>query len=173
MSEPLPELGSERLWLRPFTLDDAEAFFELCRDPDIIRYVGNTPLRSLDEARAALRTAPLSDYQRYGYGRLACVWKASGAVIGFCGVKYLPELGENELGYRFLPAFWGQGLATEAGAAVIADARARLHLTRLIGLVHPSNTASMRVLDKLEFVREEELLHPQLGEPMIRFARTL
>ena len=51
--------------------------------------------------------APFRDYATYGYGRFACVWKESGAVIGFSGVKYVPEIGDTELGYRFLPEFWG------------------------------------------------------------------
>jgi RimJ/RimL family protein N-acetyltransferase len=44
-------------------------------------------------------------------------------VIGFSGVKYVPEIGGTELGYRFLPEYWGRGLATEAGEASIEFAR--------------------------------------------------
>jgi RimJ/RimL family protein N-acetyltransferase len=144
-------LETERLFLRWFTFDDIEAYHELGTNPQIIRYVGNQAFRSLDVARETLAAAPLKDYATYGYGRLACVWKQSGHVIGFCGPKFLPDRGEVDLGYRFLPNFWGMGLATESGRAVIDYARHQLELRRLVAWVHPDNVASARVLTKLGF----------------------
>ena len=143
-----------RLLLRWFNVEDVEAFYELGSNREVIRYVGNAPFESLDAARQTLLAAPLSDYETHGYGRFACVWKESGRVIGACGVKFLPELREAELGYRFLPEFWGMGLATEAGQACVEFARSELGLKRLIGLVHPQNIASARVLRKLDFYLE-------------------
>ena len=100
-------LDTGRLILRRFTLDDLQAFYLLCSRPEIIRYAQSTPLASLEEARVMMHAAPFHDYATYGYGRFACVWKESGEVIGFSGVKYVPEIGDTELGYRFLPEFWG------------------------------------------------------------------
>lgn len=144
-------LETNRLLLRRFTLDDIDAYNELGTNPQIIRYVGNQPFASLDVARETLTAAPLKDYATYGYGRLACVWKQTGQVIGFCGPKFLPDTGEVDLGYRFLPNFWGMGLATESGLAAIDYARHQLGLQRLVGWVHPDNVASARVLTKLGF----------------------
>ena len=103
-------------------------------------------------------------YATWGYGRLACVWKATGAVVGFSGVKFVPEIDDNELGYRFLPEYWGMGLATEAGGASIAFARDVLGLKRLVGLVHPDNIASARVLRKLGFAVERQIAWSGLPE---------
>ncbi len=111
-----------------------------------------------------MHAAPFQDYATYGYGRFACVWKESGAVIGFSGVKYVPEIGETELGYRFLPEFWGRGLATEAGRASIEFARAELGLQRLVALVHPDNHASANVLQKLGFAVEKQLRYSGLPD---------
>ena len=157
-------IDTGRLILRRFTLDDLPAFYELCSRPEIIRYAQSTPLASLEEARAMMHAAPFQDYATYGYGRFACVWKESGAVIGFSGVKYVPELGETELGYRFLPEFWGLGLATEAGRASIEFAGAELGLRRLVALVHPDNHASANVLQKLEFDVERQLRYSGLPD---------
>ena len=144
-------LETARLLLRGFTLDDLDAFNVLGTNPEIIRYVGNQPFASLDVARQTLIAAPLKDYATYGYGRLACVWKQSGSVIGFCGPKFLPETAEVDLGYRFMPSFWGMGLATESSLAVIDYARDQLRLHDLVGWVHPENVASARVLTKVGF----------------------
>jgi ribosomal-protein-alanine N-acetyltransferase len=149
-----PRLETERLVLRWFTLDDIEVFHELGSNPEIIRYVGNQPFASLDAARETMVAAPLRDYATYGYGRFACVWKQTGAVVGSCGPKFLPESQEVDLGYRFLPSFWGMGLATESALATIDYARGELGLRRLVGWVHPDNVASARVLTKLRFLFE-------------------
>ena len=109
-----------------------------------------------------MHAAPFQDYATYGYGRFACVWKESGAVIGFSGVKYVPEIGETELGYRFMPEFWGLGLATEAGRASIEFARSDLGLRRLVAMVHPENLASANVLIKLGFAVEKQLRYSGL-----------
>jgi [ribosomal protein S5]-alanine N-acetyltransferase len=147
-------LETERLRLRWFTLEDIDAFNELGTHPDVIRYIGNQPFASLEVARDTLVAAPLKDYATYGYGRFACEWKPTGQIIGFCGPKFLPDTQDVDLGYRFLPNFWGKGLATESARAVIGYARDQLRLQRLVGWVHPDNIASARVLTKLGFAFE-------------------
>jgi [ribosomal protein S5]-alanine N-acetyltransferase len=144
-------LETERLLLRWFTLDDLDAYYELGANPQVVRYVGNQPFASPDAARETLKAAPLRDYATYGYGRFACVWKQTGQVIGFCGPKFLPDTGDVDLGYRFMPNFWGMGLATESALVVVDYARHQLALQRLVGWVHPDNVASARVLTKVGF----------------------
>jgi ribosomal-protein-alanine N-acetyltransferase len=109
-----------------------------------------------------------------GYGRFACVWKDTGEVIGFSGLKYLPEINDTELGYRFLPQFWGKGLATEAGRASIDFARTDLGLARLVGLVHPDNHDSAKVLTKLGFAVERTMRFSGLENVDVQlFARAI
>jgi RimJ/RimL family protein N-acetyltransferase len=71
--------------------------------------------------------------------------------------QYLPEFDEVDLGYRFLPQYWGQGLATEACAASIDFAFQVLGLARVIGLVLAENVASIRVLEKVGMHFEGEV----------------
>ena len=168
------EIETERLVLRWFREDDVHALYLLGSIPEIIRYAQSKPLASLEEARALLHAAPLHDYATYGYGRFACVWKETGAVIGFSGVKYVPEFADTELGYRFLPEYWGRGLATEAGQASIDFARSSVGLSRLIALVHPDNTASARVVTKLGFSIEKQVCYSGLKDVDVNlFARSL
>ena len=144
-------LETERLLLREFDEDDAAAFYPLGSDPAILRYTGDPGggLKSVEHALEILRLHPLADYRKHGFGRWACVHKASGEVIGSSGPKYLDDLGEVDLGYRLLPAYWGRGLATEAGRAVLDFSFRHLRLGRIIGLVNPRNPASVRVLEKI------------------------
>jgi len=144
-------LETERLLLREFDEGDGAAFYRLGSDPAIIKYTGDGGLTGLDHALEVLRTHPLADYSRHGFGRWACVDKATGQVIGFAGLKYLDELQEVDIGYRLLPAYWGQGLATEACRPIVDYGFAHLRLDCIIGLVDPPNVASIRVLEKLGF----------------------
>jgi RimJ/RimL family protein N-acetyltransferase len=165
-----PIVETERLLLRHFDENDAAAFLVLGSDPAIIRYTGDPSggLKSIEHALEVLRARTLADYEKYGFGRWACVYKASGEVIGFAGLKYRENLREVDLGYRFLPAYWGQGLATEAGRAVLDYGFAHLAMKRVIGLVEPENIASVRVLEKLGFIFEQMVAYPNMG-PAARY----
>lgn len=125
---------------------DAESLFAINSNPDVMRFTGESPLRSVDEARAAIERYP--DFETVGYGRWGCYLKSTRSLIGFCGLKYLDELGCVDVGFRFLPQYWGQGLATEACSASLAFGFDVLGLDRIVGIVLPDNKASIRVLEK-------------------------
>ena len=103
-------------------------------------------LQSLDEAKQRIANYP--DFDEVGYGRWACILKQTQTIIGFCGLKYLPDLDAVDVGYRLLPQYWGRGLATEACRASLTFGFATLQLDQIIGLVLPDNAASIRVLEK-------------------------
>ena len=106
---------TERLFHRAMQPEDAEAFFVLNSNPEVLRHTGEPPLHSVAEARE--RIEAYEDFDTIGYGRWGSFLAETGAMIGFCGLKYLPEMDEVDIGYRFLPEYWGRGLATEAGTA--------------------------------------------------------
>ena len=141
-------LETDRLLLREFVEEDAEAFFKLNSDPQVIRFVPDKPLLSIEQARQILREHPMADYRKHGFGRGACILKSTGEQIGFAGLKYLEELDEVDVAYRLMPTHWGQGFATEAALASVRFGFAHLGLKRIIGLVMPENVASARVLEK-------------------------
>jgi len=150
-SMPPTIVETRRLLLREFVPDDAAAFYELNRDPEVVRHTGegNEGPQSVEEARAVLVARPIADYRRFGFGRCACVCKETGELVGMCGLKYLDDLGVVDLGYRFQRTSWGRGLATEAARAMVELGFGRLSLGRIVGLVEPGHTPSIRVLEKV------------------------
>jgi RimJ/RimL family protein N-acetyltransferase len=142
-------LETDRLLLREYVEEDAEAFFKLNTDPEVMRFVPDKPLLNVEQARQRLIDHPIVDYRKYGFGRGACILKSTGEQIGFAGLKYLEELGEVDVAYRLLPVHWGQGLATEVALASVRYGFAVLSLEQIIGLVMPKNIASVRVLEKI------------------------
>ena len=135
-----------RLRHRAMVADDAQEVFAFNSDPLVMKYTGEAPWTSLEETRQRLKDYP--DFQRHGFGRWGCVYKPEDRLIGFSGLKYLDELDEVEVGYRFLPQYWGRGLATESAVACIQFAFEKMNLQHIIGIVVPENIGSIRVLEK-------------------------
>ena len=142
------QLETDRLRLRHFTPQDLQIMYVLGTDPDVIKYA-DTPCKDLEEAWQRLEQGPLADYKKYGYGRFAVEYKETGRVIGFCGIKYLPEIDLPEVGYRYLKEYWGKGIGTEAAQVCVDFARTDLKIEKLIALIIPENIASIRVAEKL------------------------
>jgi [ribosomal protein S5]-alanine N-acetyltransferase len=142
-------LETGRLLLREFVEEDAEWFFRLNSDPQVLRFVPDKQLLSVEQARQILLDHPIADYRKHGFGRGACILKSTGEPIGFAGLKYLVELGEIDVACRLIPPMWGKGLATEAARASVRYGFANLGLKQIIGLAMPENVASVRVLEKI------------------------
>ena len=112
-------IETKNLILREFRDTDVEGIFKLDSDREVHKYLGNNPIKTLEEAEKIISFFYLQ-YKERGIGRLACVEKPSGKFIGWAGLKL--NLGEKEMlngytnfidiGYRFLPSFWGKGYAT-------------------------------------------------------------
>ncbi len=153
----LMQIETERLILRRFTPDDAGEYFPLAADPDINRYTGQTLAHTVEQVRQLLIDHPIRDYDVVGYGRMACIEKSSGRLIGFSGMKYLADLQETDIGYRFVRDAWGKGYATESAAVLMRQCIDEFNLRRVIGLAYRQNTGSTKVLKKLGLAYEREI----------------
>lgn len=154
------QLQSERLTLRRFTSADAAVFFRLNSEPELVQYTARAALTSLSAAKAMLDSEHFRHNEKAGLGRFACVEKSSGTVIGVVGLRPELNFGGYAFGYRILPEYWGQGFATEAALAILNYAAVRLQLHHLVATVFPQNIASVRVLEKIGMVFEQEVLLP-------------
>lgn len=142
-------IETERLILREFTIDDAPAVYEFGSNTSVQKYTGDELLSSIDRAANIIKNVVLKDYKKYGYGRWAVMFKPDNKIIGFAGLKYLPEIGETDIGFRFLPEYWGKGIATEASIEIIKYGFENLDIERIIGIAMPENIASCKVLEKV------------------------
>src|SRR4029453_3117235 len=80
-------LETGRLFLREYVEADAEAFFKLNSDPEVLQFVPDKRLLNVEQARQILVDHPIADYRKYGFGRGACILKSTGEQIGFAGVE--------------------------------------------------------------------------------------
>jgi len=163
MSTPLAE--TQRLLMRQFAASDLTAMTHVFGDAEVMRY-GDGP-QSPEWIRGWLRRC-MESYARRGYGPWAAVEKVRGEVIGYCGLFYFPDVNgraEIEIGYRLARAHWGQGYATEAVTAVRDYAFAALEMPRLIALIDPANTTSIRVAEKAGMRYEADVMFEGYSHP--------
>lgn len=145
---PTPWLQTLRLDLRDFVTGDFDDLYRLDSDPRVMKYIaGGKPASRVALLQTLVRII------RYPalYPDLG-VWRASrrdtGAFIGWYSLKYAGKSPDIEVGYRLLPQAWGQGFATEGARALVDYGFDDLDLDRIIGVTHPGNKASQRVLRK-------------------------
>lgn len=155
-------LETERLVIRPFQFGDEQGVLEFSSNPKVLEYTGDVARNSLEEAKGLIENVWLKDYKTYGYGRFAVIYKPDNKLIGFSGFKFIPEVGMTDLGYRFLPEYWGKGIATESSIKMLEFGFSELKLSKIFGTVYPQNPASSVVLKKLGFTLKE--LKPYPGE---------
>ena len=141
-------LQTPRLYLRQFTIDDAPLLVELNSDPAVLQYLHEPPLRDVAHAREILDTIIFPQYKK-GLGRWATFRKETDEFIGWCGLKFLPERNEIDLGYRFIQSFWGKGYGTEAAGYVLQYGFHQLGLSTIVARAHIDNKASLAIIIKL------------------------
>lgn len=166
-------IETERLLLRRWREDDAPRLTALRADPAVSRLLGAPP--SMDESRATIaRQNELLD--TLGYCFWAVELRATGAFIGWCGLKPgpadSPAAGEIEIGWTLAPSCWRRGLAREAAGSVLAWAWAHTGHSRVFAITTPSNRASWGLMQRLGMTRlaDADFDHPKLaeGDPLRR-----
>ncbi len=142
---------------------DAEGMFELDSDPLVHRYLGNSPVKSIEASQTAIENIR-QQYVERGIGRWAAIEKSSGDFIGWSGLKLNTEQEFNnkidfyDIGYRFIPRYWGKGYATESAVASLDYALNTLNLKTVVGMAEIENLASNRILQKIGLNYIEDFL---------------
>jgi RimJ/RimL family protein N-acetyltransferase len=142
-----PVVVTTHLYLCPWETGFTSRLHSILGEKDILRYFPRTSPPSLETVEKYI-AHHLEHWQIYGYGHWAVISRPGEEVIGWCGLEYLPETEETEVAYLLSREYWGRGYATEAADAAILFGFTSTPLTEIIGLAHPDNIASRRVLEK-------------------------
>ncbi len=150
----MDEITTERLRLRPLTSSDADIdwWVRLHRDPEVSRFVGSCTR----ESAAARLQGIASQWAARGHGLCAVELRATGETIGRCGLNWWQQFDETEAGWTLAHAHWGHGYATEAAHAVLDWGFEGLGLERITAMIHPGNSGSVAVAERLGFTRSRE-----------------
>ncbi len=156
-----PIIKTDRFLLRQFIIEDTQNFYKLNADPEVTKYTGDSAFEDVAAAEYFIRN--YHPYKTEGLGRWAVLRKSDGAYLGWCGLRYVPELGEVDLGYRFFKKYWGQGYATESSRACLDYGFQVLQLNKIVARAIKENIASICVMEKIgmHFVGAQDFIeHP-------------
>lgn len=162
-------LETNRLFLRELSIGDADFICALMNDPDYIRFIGDRGVRNREDAINYLKNGPLASYREHGFGLNLVALKKTQTPIGICGLIKRDTLDDVDIGYGFLADYRGQGFAFEASQAVLAFGYEQLSLTRIVAIITPNNTRSIKLIGKLGFELEKQFTHG--SDPCLLFAR--
>jgi [ribosomal protein S5]-alanine N-acetyltransferase len=144
----VPTISTARLTLRPSTLSDVGELWRLWTDQDVRRYLWDD-IEIPRERALDVVTQSVASFADRGLGYWVISPRDDRTVIGFTGVTDLIDPAHIQLLYGLYPAYWGRGLATEAGSAMLRYGFERLGLERIYAGADPPNVASIRVMERL------------------------
>ncbi|CAJ59151.1 MULTISPECIES: GNAT family N-acetyltransferase [Frankia] len=144
----VPTVITERLLLRCWQARDVEPYAAVAADPEMGRYTGSP--RS-EAAVWDMEAALTGHWHLRGFGMWALEDRTTGEFIGRAGLYEEPGWPGIEAAWTIRHDRWGQGLATEAGRAVLIFAFTHVKADQIISLINPQNAASIRVATKLGF----------------------
>jgi RimJ/RimL family protein N-acetyltransferase len=148
MQLAIPTLETERLTLRALREDDVPAMFDLLQDPDVVRYVGDRHVPTLQETWRYV-AGWLGHWVLRGYGQWAIEERGSGRLVGRAGIINPADWPGAEVGYLLGREWWGRGYATEAARAAMDWGFERVGFDELLSLIDPANHASIAVATRL------------------------
>ena len=153
-------IETERLRLRPVTVDDTELMLAIWNDPAFIRNVSDRGIRTVEQARDAIESGAQKLFEDYGYGPYCMSLKSDGTMIGICGLFKRDNLEDPDIGFGVLPDYCGKGYAGEAAVAVVNFARKELGISALTAIVSPTNAPSIGLIKKLGLTFDQMITMP-------------
>ncbi|MFA7273504.1 MAG: GNAT family N-acetyltransferase [Crocinitomicaceae bacterium] len=149
----IKNLETERTLLRKLTKADAEDFYALNLDEEVVKYTGDKPFENLQAYIEFLTN--YDQYDKYGVGRLAVIDKETSKFIGWCGLKYSQDKNEYDIGFRFQRNYWNKGYATETAKKCLDFGFSELKIKKVVGRAMKENLGSIRVLEKIGMTFKE------------------
>lgn len=164
----VPTLETERLILRPLTMDDLDAVYKWASDPRVNKYMIYPLYKSKDDGVEWLNTLYEDDDKKdFGF-----VLKETGELIGSGGIYYHSDIDVWSIGYNLFYDYWNRGLVTEAMTKIIEWARQSFTVHVVAATFAIGNIGSQRVMEKLGMTFYEDTEYSKLDNSETFKAKT-
>ncbi|WP_294249780.1 GNAT family N-acetyltransferase [uncultured Chryseobacterium sp.] len=140
---------TERLVLRPMSLEDAGFILELYNRPKFIRYIGDRNLKSVSDAAEYIKNRFLPQFEKRGFGNYLILIKEGNRKIGAAGIFEREGLDIADIGFSLLEEFEGNGYAYEAALKVKSIGMHDFGLPKISAITTKDNNASQKLIEKL------------------------
>ena len=152
-------LQTDRLILRPVSVDDRAWLVGLRTDPELRRYLAGA--RSAEEAERDVPVGIRADQP------VLVVVDETGQQVGT--IDFSQDRGELEVSYVFVRSSWGQGLASEALPVLLRWAAAAFAVGSVIAVTQAANERSLRLLGRTGFVEERRFVEYDADQVLLRW----
>lgn len=158
--------------LEPLTVGDADFLVKLLNTPEYLKYIGDRGIRTSSQARDYIDQYFLESYRQHGFGYYV-VRDKRGACAGMVGLMQRNFLEHPDIGFAFLPDFYGSGLA-QLSCSLLMDRAGEKHgLRKVNAFTDHKNIASQKLLKKLTFTYDGVFQHPETGEELQLYSAML
>lgn len=151
---PFPTLNTDRLILRRITIEDAQDFFEIRSNKDLMAALDKEPFKSMDELLDFFNQIETGIRLNESIAWAVCI-KGNNKMIGHVGFHRIDFVNHRaEIGYALLPQFHKNGLGSESLRAIIDVAFNQFHFHSLEANINPTNKPSIKLITKMGFIKE-------------------
>ena len=163
-------IESERLFLRPLTLEDGEFILQLLNTDGFIKYIGDRNVKTIEQAKNYLLNGPLKSYEINGFGLSLVELKTGRTPVGMSGLLKRDYLDHPDIGFAFLPDHTGKGYASEIVKEIIHYGLNRLQMEKILAIVLPENSSSIKLLERAGFRYEKNFISPDSNEDLCLYS---
>jgi [ribosomal protein S5]-alanine N-acetyltransferase len=159
-------LETDRLLMREFLFEDANALFEMDNNPKVHEFLGNNPVSTIDQVNEYIENVR-NQYIKNGIGRFSILLKETNEVIGWAGLKFITEPENNhvnfyDIGYRLQEKYWRKGYALEAAKAWLDYGFNAMNIKTMYASAQVDNLGSNAILQKIGMQQNGQFYYDDL-----------
>lgn len=149
--ENYKEFETDRLIIKPTSIEDADLIYLIMNSPKFMKYVGDRKINSIQDAKEYIQNKILPQLYSVGYSNYSMIIKKNGEKIGICGLYHREGIEGVDLGFGLLPEYEGFGYAYEASRQLVNVAFTEFRFQEIKAITAKENYASQKLLQRLGF----------------------
>jgi RimJ/RimL family protein N-acetyltransferase len=151
MKEEYKKFETERLFIKPTTVEDASFIFQLLNSPKWLKYIGDRNINSIDSAAEYIKMKMIPQLKKLGYSNYTVIKKSDETKIGVCSLYNREGLEGIDIGFALLPQFEKNGFAFESTRKIIEVAYKVFKIKDIVAITIKENIESQNLLRKIGF----------------------
>ena len=155
MEKEYRHFETERLFLKPTTVDDAEFVLRVMNTPKWHEYIGDRNVKNINDAKEYILAKMHPTLRKHGFSNYTMILKSNGEKIGSCGLYDRENLPGIDIGFALLPEYENQGFGYEGASEILRAARDIFQLKKISAITIPANVSSQKLLEKLGLQKVE------------------
>ncbi len=163
------KLLTERLILRPITINDGAFVFKLMNTEDWKKFIGDRNIHTIQDAIQYIEEKMISQYKEVGYGNFVICHRQSQEKLGTVGLYRRPNLEGVDIGFALLPEYYRNGYTYEASKKLLQYAQEELKLSPIQAITDVNNVASQSLIQKLGFTFIDKRKIESIDHPLLYF----